>query len=124
MRQRPLDSQILRRFNIRRMSEYFRRVIIKFFLKKNLISATLATSLSTSGWSTHPAVGVRHLPGILPGTTCCTWRTYRWGRPTTGTSALLLKNTRGGLTPLMKSGFTSGLRYDQHRFHSVLAAAV
>lgn len=57
MRQRPLDSQILRRFNIRRMSEYFRRVIIKFFLKKNLISATLATSLSTSGWTTHPAWG-------------------------------------------------------------------
>ena len=26
------------------MSEYFRRVIIKFFLKKQLISATLATS--------------------------------------------------------------------------------
>ena len=50
MRQRPLDSQILRRFNIRRMSEYFRRVIIKFFLKKNLISATLATTSTSKGF--------------------------------------------------------------------------
>ena len=31
--------------NLNRMSEYFRRVIIKFFLKKELISAKLATSL-------------------------------------------------------------------------------
>ncbi len=31
--------------NLDRMSEYFRRVIIKFFLKKELISARLATSL-------------------------------------------------------------------------------
>jgi hypothetical protein len=31
--------------NLNRMSEYFRRVIIKFFLKKELISAKIATSL-------------------------------------------------------------------------------
>jgi hypothetical protein len=31
--------------NLKRMSEYFRRVIIKFFLKKQLISAKIATSL-------------------------------------------------------------------------------
>lgn len=31
--------------NLKRMSEYFRRVIIKFFLKKQLISAEIATSL-------------------------------------------------------------------------------
>jgi hypothetical protein len=31
--------------NLNRMSEYFRRVIIKFFLKKQLISAKIATSL-------------------------------------------------------------------------------
>ena len=31
--------------NLNRMSEYFRRVIIKFFLKKELINANLATSL-------------------------------------------------------------------------------
>jgi len=31
--------------NLKRMSEYFRRVIIKFFLKKKLINANLATSL-------------------------------------------------------------------------------
>jgi hypothetical protein len=31
--------------NLKRMSEYFRRVIIKFFLKKKLINANMATSL-------------------------------------------------------------------------------
>ena len=31
--------------DIQRMSEYFRRVVIKFFLKKELISARMATSL-------------------------------------------------------------------------------
>ena len=43
--------------NIQRMSEYFRRVIIKFFLKKNLISATLATSLIN--WR-HSGFSVNH----------------------------------------------------------------
>jgi hypothetical protein len=31
--------------NLHRMSEYFRRLIIKFFLKTQLISAKIATSL-------------------------------------------------------------------------------
>jgi hypothetical protein len=48
--------------NLNRMSEYFRRVIIKFFLKKELISAKLATSLINwrhSGFSVDNSV---HLP--------------------------------------------------------------
>ena len=45
-----------------RMSEYFRRVIIKFFLKKELISAKIATSLINwrhSGFSVDNSI---HLP--------------------------------------------------------------
>jgi hypothetical protein len=48
--------------NLDRMSEYFRRVIIRFFLEKNLISSRLATSLSNwrhSGFSLDSSV---HLP--------------------------------------------------------------
>ena len=48
--------------NLNRMSEYFRRVIIKFFLKKELISAKLATSLINwrhSGFSVDNSI---HLP--------------------------------------------------------------
>jgi len=48
--------------NLHRMSEYFRRVIIKFFLKKQLISAKIATSLINwrhSGFSVDNSV---HLP--------------------------------------------------------------
>jgi len=48
--------------NLHRMSEYFRRVIIKFFLKKKLINANLATSLVNwrhSGFSLDNSV---HLP--------------------------------------------------------------
>jgi hypothetical protein len=48
--------------NLKRMSEYFRRVIIKFFLKKQLISAKIATSLINwrhSGFSVDASV---HIP--------------------------------------------------------------
>ncbi len=48
--------------NLNRMSEYFRRVIIKFFLKKQLISAKIATSLINwrhSGFSVDASV---HIP--------------------------------------------------------------
>jgi len=48
--------------NLHRMSEYFRRVIIKFFLKKELISAKIATSLINwrhSGFSVDASV---HIP--------------------------------------------------------------
>jgi hypothetical protein len=48
--------------NLNRMSEYFRRVIIKFFLKKELISAKIATSLINwrhSGFSIDASV---HIP--------------------------------------------------------------
>ncbi|UCG00134.1 MAG: transposase, partial [Spirochaetaceae bacterium] len=48
--------------NVHRMSEYFRRVIIKFFLKKQLISAKIATSLINwrhSGSSVNASV---HIP--------------------------------------------------------------
>jgi hypothetical protein len=48
--------------NLLRMSEYFRRVIIKFFLKKELISAKIATSLINwrhSGFSVDASV---HIP--------------------------------------------------------------
>jgi len=48
--------------NRNRMSEYFRRVIIKFFLEKELIGARLATSLVNwrhSGFSPDNSV---HLP--------------------------------------------------------------
>ena len=47
--------------NIERMSEYFRRVIIKFFLTKKLISAKLASSLINwrhSGFSVDSSVRV------------------------------------------------------------------
>ncbi len=47
--------------NVQRMSEYFRRVIIKFFLKKKLISAELATKLINwrhSGFSVDNAVSI------------------------------------------------------------------
>ena len=47
--------------NIQRMSEHFRRVIIKFFLKKKLISAELATKLINwrhSGFSVDNAVSI------------------------------------------------------------------
>jgi hypothetical protein len=47
--------------NIQRMSEYFRRVIIKFFLKKKLISAELATNLINwrhSGFSVDASVRI------------------------------------------------------------------
>ncbi len=43
--------------NLHRMSEYFRRMIIKFFLKKKLISATLATNLIN--WR-HSGFSVNH----------------------------------------------------------------
>jgi hypothetical protein len=42
---KPAGSCIFPLGNLHRMSEYFRRVIIKFFLKKQLISAKIATSL-------------------------------------------------------------------------------
>jgi hypothetical protein len=48
--------------NLNRMSEYFRRVIIKFFLKRELISARVATSLINwrhSGFSVDNSI---HLP--------------------------------------------------------------
>ena len=47
--------------DLHRMSEYFRRVIIKFFLKKQLINASLATKLINwrhSGFSIDNAVGI------------------------------------------------------------------
>jgi len=47
--------------NLHRMSEYFRRVIIKFFSKKELISAKLATSLLNwrhSGFSVDHSIRV------------------------------------------------------------------
>lgn len=53
--------------NLHRMSEYFRRVIIKFFLKKQLISAKIATSLISwrhSGFSVDYANW--NLGGLLP----------------------------------------------------------
>jgi len=43
--------------NLHRMSEYFRRVIIKFFLEKELISARLATNLIN--WK-HSGFSVNH----------------------------------------------------------------
>jgi hypothetical protein len=50
--------------NLHRMSEYFRRMIIKFFLKKKLISATLATNLINwqhSGFSVDNSI---HVPAF------------------------------------------------------------
>ena len=47
--------------DLHRMSEYFRRMIIKFFLKKKLINASLATKLINwrhSGFSVDNAVGI------------------------------------------------------------------
>jgi hypothetical protein len=47
--------------NLNRMSEYFRRVIIKFFLNKQLISAKIATSLINwrhSGFSVDASVDI------------------------------------------------------------------
>jgi hypothetical protein len=47
--------------DLQRMSEYFRRMIIKFFLKKQLINASLATKLINwrhSGFSVDNAVGI------------------------------------------------------------------
>jgi hypothetical protein len=43
--------------DIQRMSEYFRRVVIRFFLKKELINAHLATSLIN--WK-HSGFSVNH----------------------------------------------------------------
>ena len=59
---RPAGSCISPSGTSGRMSEYFRRVIIKFFLDKELISAKLATSLINwrhSGFSVDNSV---HLP--------------------------------------------------------------
>ena len=50
--------------DIQKMSEYFRRVVIKFFLKKKLITAHLATSLINwkhSGFSVDHAI---HIPAF------------------------------------------------------------
>ncbi len=47
--------------DLHRMSEYFRKIIIKFFLKKKLINANLATKLVNwrhSGFSVDNAVGI------------------------------------------------------------------
>ena len=61
--------------NLQRMTEYFRRLIIKFFLNKQLINATLATSLINwkhSGFSIDHSIripafsiksGMRAFPG-------------------------------------------------------------